>query len=84
MRRCLHGAAGPPHVTATVSRRMESSRRRRVSSSNPSRSFRFLIVLVLRSFIVEPFAIPSNSMMPTLLTGDFILVNKFDYGIRLR
>ena len=43
----------------------------------------FLIVLVLRSFIVEPFRIPSNSMMPTLLTGDFILVNKFNYGIRL-
>lgn len=43
----------------------------------------FLIVLVLRSFIVEPFRIPSASMMPTLLIGDFILVNKFDYGIRL-
>ncbi len=42
-----------------------------------------LAVLVLRSFIVEPFRIPSNSMMPTLLTGDFILVNKFTYGIRL-
>ncbi|NOX43207.1 MAG: signal peptidase I [Gammaproteobacteria bacterium] len=42
-----------------------------------------LIVLILRSFIVEPFRIPSNSMMPTLLTGDFILVNKFTYGIRL-
>ena len=42
-----------------------------------------LIVLILRSFIVEPFRIPSNSMMPTLLTGDFILVNKFSYGIRL-
>ncbi|MEO7557709.1 MAG: signal peptidase I [Gammaproteobacteria bacterium] len=42
-----------------------------------------LAVLVLRSFIVEPFRIPSNSMMPTLLTGDFILVNKFKYGIRL-
>jgi signal peptidase I len=39
-------------------------------------------VLVLRSFIVEPFRIPSNSMMPTLLTGDFILVNKFSYGLR--
>ena len=43
----------------------------------------FLIVLVLRSFIAEPFRIPSNSMMPTLLTGDFILVNKFSYGIRI-
>ena len=43
----------------------------------------FLIVLILRSFIVEPFRIPSNSMMPTLLTGDFILVNKFNYGLRL-
>jgi len=42
-----------------------------------------LAVLVLRSFIVEPFRIPSGSMMPTLLAGDFILVNKFSYGVRL-
>lgn len=42
-----------------------------------------LVVLILRSFVAEPFRIPSNSMMPTLLTGDFILVNKFTYGLRL-
>ena len=64
--------------------------RRRVGAKQPwwveySVSFFpvILIVFLLRSCLVEPFKIPSGSMIPTLLVGDFILVNKFAYGIRL-
>lgn len=50
-----------------------------------SRSFFpvIVIVLVLRSFLLEPFRIPSGSMLPTLNVGDFIVVNKFSYGLKL-
>ncbi len=50
-----------------------------------SRSFFpvLLFVLIVRSFVFEPFRIPSGSMMPTLLQGDFIFVSKFSYGLRL-
>lgn len=43
----------------------------------------FLIVLLLRSFVIQPYRVPSGSLEPTLIPGDFILVNQYEYGIRL-
>ena len=67
-----------------------NSRKRAKDSGEPvlvemARSFFpvILIVFLLRSFLYEPFKIPSGSMVPTLLIGDFILVNKYTYGLRL-
>lgn len=65
--------------------------KRRAADAKPNETIDFFaslfpvlaVVLVLRSFVYEPFRIPSSSMMPTLLIGDFILVNKFAYGVRL-
>jgi signal peptidase I len=65
--------------------------RRRPANTKPNwlietcRSFFpvFLLVLLLRSFLVEPFRIPTGSLEPTLNVGDFVAVNKFAYGLRL-
>ncbi|GGX81112.1 signal peptidase I [Litchfieldella qijiaojingensis] len=76
-------------VEAEAGEYLDDKSRKRVSKEpwfvDYSRSFFpvLVVVLLLRSFVVEPFQIPSGSMRPTLEIGDFILVNKFTYGLRL-
>lgn len=73
----LHRGGAAPEV-------VENARREPIVAEYARAFFPvILIVFLLRSFLVEPFRIPSGSMMPGLLAGDFILVNKFTYGLRI-
>jgi signal peptidase I len=94
-RRALRGREAAQAVdTGYVTDPQEAARMRQSAQESASRapwwveyavSFFpvILFVFVLRSFVVEPFRIPSGSMLPTLQSGDLILVNKYDYGVRL-
>ncbi|HEY6943437.1 signal peptidase I [Dokdonella sp.] len=87
-RRRAHRADTIKAMTALTEEEREARARTALQESVPveyARSFFpvLLVILLFRSFIAEPFKIPSGSMMPTLLVGDFILVNKFAYGLRL-
>ncbi len=78
------GAYAKDHREKEIERLTRSTRLAPAWLEFPASFFPVIaVVFGLRSFIVEPFKIPSGSMIPTLLIGDFILVNKFTYGVRL-
>ena len=79
-----HAAIRPTRPCATSARARGATAREPWWIEYPTSFFPvLLVVFLLRSFSAEPFKIPSSSMRPTLEVGDFILVNKFTYGIRL-
>ena len=83
--RSMHGCCRPRRVAAARAAGRDPALVAEPGTVDYARSFFpvALVVLLLRSFIFEPFRIPSDSMMPTLLDGDFIIVNKYAYGLRL-
>jgi len=80
-----HWLLAPRRLAAALAAKREPESLQLPGTVDYARSFFpvMAVLLVLRSFFYEPYRIPSDSMMPTLLDGDFILVNKYAYGVRL-
>jgi len=71
------------HLDATLDQHLAFARKGAVREYTESIGGAILVALLLRAFVFEPFHIPSGSMIPTLLVGDFIFVNKMSYGLRI-
>jgi len=80
----LCGAIGLIDILFFAAKRKETNQKMPVLVDYAKSFFPvFLIVLLIRSFVVQPFRVPSGSLKPTILTNDFVLVNQFAYGFRL-